>query len=153
RRAETDGLRREQQGMAEAAIDLPADPRVQWDALAARCRDGTTTVILDASLLQTALVPLFAADAPVPVYLRPSDIDATIARVHAARGADWAAWNIASVADFPWAQRRGLTGRAAVIGFYRAWEPLVDALRARYPFPHLLLTDPQQDRAATRRGV
>jgi hypothetical protein len=173
RSAETDRLRREQHGPAAEATDLPPDPLGQWDALAARCRAGTETVILDASLLQTALIPLFAADAPKPaihaafddllvrlapaapllVYLRPTDIDAAVTRVHAERGADWAAWNMAAVSAFPWARRQGLAGRAAVTGFYRAWEPLVDALLARYPFPHLLLTDPQQDRAAALQRI
>lgn len=173
RSAETDRLRRAQQGLPAEATDLPADPLAQWDALAARCGDGAETVILDGSLLQTALVPLFAADlperailaafddllqrlapaAPLLVYLRPTDIDAAVARVHAERGADWAAWNMASVADFPWAKRQGLTGRAAVTGFYRGWEPLVDALLVRYPFPRLLLRDPQLDRTAARRRI
>ena len=45
----------------------------------------------------------------------------------------------------PWARRRGLRGPGAVAGLYQAWEAFVDAIYGRYPFPKLMVTDPQHD--------
>jgi hypothetical protein len=49
----------------------------------------------------------------------------------------------------PWARRRGLQGQDAVVKLYQAWEPVVTRLYNRYPFPKLMLTDPQHDWQAT----
>jgi hypothetical protein len=82
---------------------------------------------------------------PFLVYLRPADIAAAIARVHQARGEPWSSRNLAFVQDSPWARRRGLRGRGAVVGLYQAWEPVAAGLFDRYPFGKLMLPDPQHD--------
>jgi len=137
----------------------------QWRRLAERCRSGQQTIILESTFLQNSVMPAFiegapaeavtqtftviereaAAAEPLLIYLRPTDIASAIARVHDARGEAWAAQNMAFVASRPWARRRNLHGREAVIELYRAWEGVVDELYGRYLFPKLMVTDPQQD--------
>jgi predicted kinase len=93
----------------------------QWGRLAARCRDGGQTVILESTFLQNSVMPPFLNGAPASkcqeiftrieeqlaparpllVYLRPADTAAAVARVHGARSAAWTDWNMASVAAFP----------------------------------------------------
>ncbi|HEX3190899.1 MAG TPA: hypothetical protein VHS30_14080, partial [Streptosporangiaceae bacterium] len=90
---------------------------------------------------------------PFLVYLRPDDIPAAIARVHQARGEPWSSRNLAFVQDSPWARRRGLRGRDAVVGLYQAWEPVAVELFDRYPFGKLMLPDPQRDWPAALRAV
>jgi predicted kinase len=133
----------------------------QWGRLAARCRDGGQTVILESTFLQNSVMPLFLNGAPAGecqelftrieeqlaparpllVYLRPIDTAAAVARVHGARSAAWTDWNLASVAAFPWARSRDLHGREAVIALYRAWEVVVE------------LNDPQDDWDAALRHI
>jgi hypothetical protein len=93
----------------------------------------------------TAIEREAAAAEPLLIYLRPTDIASAIARVHHVRGEAWAAQNMAWVADRPWARSRNLRGREAVVELYRAWEGAVDELYGQYPFPKLMVTDPQQD--------
>jgi hypothetical protein len=137
----------------------------QWRRLAERCRGGTQTVVLEGSFLQNSVMPAFIEDAPADavdavftaivgqvapaepllVYLRPADIGAAIERVHRVRGEPWSSGNVAFVEDSPWARRRGVRGRDAVTGLYEAWEPVAARLCARYPFPKIVVTDPQRD--------
>jgi len=137
----------------------------QWRRLAERCRHGRQTIILESTFLQNSVMPAFidgapaeavtetftvierqaAAAEPLLIYLRPTDITSAIARVYRVRGEEWAAQNMAWVAHRPWARRRNLHGREAVIELYRAWEGVVDELYGRYLFPKLMVTDPQQD--------
>lgn len=137
----------------------------QWRQLAERCLRGRQTVILESTFLQNSVMPTFidgataeevtrlftrilrhAAPAePFLVYLRPADIAAAIARVHHTRGRPWTAQNVAFVEDSPWARRLGLRGPGAVVELYQAWEATASSLYDRYPFPKLIVTDPQHD--------
>ena len=137
----------------------------QWRRLAERCRHGQRTIILESAFLQNSVMPAFidgapaaavteistviereaAAAEPLLIYLRPTDIASAIARVHHVRGEAWAAQNMAWVANRPWARSRNLRGREAVVELYRAWEGVVDELYGRYPFPKLMVSDPQLD--------
>ena len=49
----------------------------------------------------------------------------------------------------PWARRRNLQGQDAVVKLYQAWEPIVTQWYSRYPFPKIMVTDPQHDWQAT----
>ncbi len=131
------------------------------------------TVVLEATFLQNSVLPAFLDCAPVPevielcarieqqltatrpllVYLRPTDIAAAIERVHAERGEPWSSWNLASMTESPWARERHLTGVAALVEFWRAWEAVVDQLYDRYPFGKLMLLDPQLDREGALAAV
>jgi len=159
------------------AAPVPGDPDAysagQWRRLAERClRDGQT-VILESIFLQNSVMPAFidgasaatvdqicaeiqrqAAPAePFLVYLRPTDIAAAIARVHQARGEPWSSRNLAFVEGSPWARRRNLRGRDAVVRLYQAWEPVAARLYDRYPFGKLMVPDPQQDWPAAVRRI
>jgi hypothetical protein len=143
----------------------------QWNALADRCTQGPTTVIIESTVLQNAVMPLFLDDAPIAtvkelfaeiagriapaapllVYLRPSDVAAAIRRVHADRGEPWSSRNYAFVSACPWARRRGLIGERAVIELYRAWEQLVDELLPTVD--SVVVTDPQRDWAGALQWV
>jgi hypothetical protein len=151
------------------AAPAPGDPGVysagQWRLLAGRCLRDEQTIILESVFLQNSVMPAFIDGAPAAavtdicaeiqrqaapaepflVYLRPVDIAAAIARVHEARGEPWSSLNVAYVQDCPWARRRNLRGRAAVVGLYQAWEPVAVELFDRYPFGKLMLPDPQYD--------
>jgi predicted kinase len=141
----------------------------QWGRLAERClRDGET-MILEGSFLQNSVMPAFIEGAPAGtvdeifarilrqaataepllVYLRPADIGAAIARVHRTRGEPWSSGNLAFVENSPWARHRNLHGQDAVVKLYEAWEPVVAELFRRYPFPKIMVTDPQHDWPAT----
>jgi len=137
----------------------------QWRRLAGRCQRGRQTFVLESVFLQNSVMPAFIDDAPADavaqifdaivreaapaepflVYLRPADIAAAVARVHRSRGPEAKERNVTFVENSPWARRRGLRGPGAVAALYQAWEALVDELGARYPFPWLVVTDPQQD--------
>jgi hypothetical protein len=137
----------------------------QWGRLAGRCQHGRQTFVLESVFLQNSVMPAFIGDAPADavagifdailrevapaepflVYLRPSDIAAAVARVHLTRGPEAKERNVTFVENSPWARRRGLRGPGAVAALYEAWEALVDELCGRYPFPRLMVTDPQQD--------
>ena len=159
------------------AAPAPADPDAysagQWRRLAERClRDGQT-VILESIFLQNSVMPAFidgasaatvdqicaeiqrqAAPAePFLVYLRPTDIAAAIARVHQARGEPWSSRNLTFVENSPWARRRNLRGRDAVVGLYQAWEPVAARLYDRYPFGKLMVPDPQHDWPAALQAI
>jgi thymidylate kinase len=153
------------------------DPSVyaagQWRRLAERCLRDEQTIICESVFLQNSVMPAFIDGAPVAtvaeicaeiewqaapaepflVYLRPDDIPAAIARVHQARGEPWSSRNLAFVQDSPWARRRGLRGRDAVVGLYQAWEPAAVELFDRYPFGKLMLPDPQHDWPAALRSM
>jgi thymidylate kinase len=145
----------------------------QWRRLAERClRDGQT-VILESIFLQNSVMPAFIDGAPVAavhqicaeiqrqaapaepflVYLRPTDIAAAIARVHQARGEPWSSRNLEFVENSPWARRRNLRGRDAVVQLYQAWEPVVSELYRQYPFPKLMVPDPQRDWPTALRNI
>jgi len=155
----------------------PGDPGAysasQWRRLAERClRDGQT-VILESIFLQNSVMPAFIDGAPAAtateicaeiqrqaapaepflVYLRPTDIAAAIARVHQARGEPWSSRNLAFVENSPWARRRNLRGRDAVVRLYQAWEPVVSQLYDQYPFAKIVLPDPQHDWPAALRTI
>ena len=137
----------------------------QWRRLAARCLRDRQTIILESSFLQNSVMPAFIDDAPARkvheiftriqrqaaaaepllVYLRPVDIGAAIARIHRTRGEPWSSRNVAFVENSPWARRRNLQGQDAVVKLYQAWEPIVTQLYSRYPFPKIMVTDPQHD--------
>ena len=55
--------------------------------------------------------------------------------------------------DSPWARRRGLRGRDAVVGLYQAWEPVAARLFDQYPFGKLMVPDPQHDWPAALRAI
>lgn len=135
----------------------------QWNALAERCVRGPQTVILESMLLQNSVMPHFiddrpialvkqafddiaeriAAAAPLLAYLRPSDVEAAIRRVHVERGEPWSSRNYAFVSASRWARRRGLVGERAVVELYRAWEEVVDELLATSE--SMIVVDPQRD--------
>jgi predicted kinase len=137
----------------------------QWCRLAERCLRDRQTIILESSFLQNSVMPAFIAGAPARtvneiftriqrqvapaepllVYLRPSDTGAAIARIHRTRGEPWSSRNVAFVENSPWARRRNLQGQDAVVKLYQAWEPIVTRLYRRYPFPKIMVTDPQND--------
>lgn len=137
----------------------------QWRRLARRCQRGRQTFVLESVFLQNSVMPAFIEDAPAGavaqifdailrevaaaepflVYLRPADIAAAVARVHRSRGPEAKERNVTFVENSPWARRRGLRGPGAVAALYQAWEAFADELCARYPFPRLVVTDPQQD--------
>jgi thymidylate kinase len=151
------------------AAPAPGDPEAysasQWRRLAERCLHGEQTVILESVFLQNSVMPAFIDGAPAAtvnqicteiqrqaapaepflVYLRPTDIAAAIARVHQARGEPWSSRNLAFVENSPWARRRNLRGREAVVRLYQAWEPVVSKLYDRYLFGKLMVPDPQRD--------
>jgi thymidylate kinase len=154
---------------ASARAGAPAEPGryaiSQWRQLAERSLRGPQTIIVESTFLQNSVMPAFIEGAtadeatrlfgailrqvapaePFLVYLWPTDIESAIMRVHQVRGQAWAAQNVAFVANSPWARRLDLSGPAAVIALYRAWEPVVSSLYDRYPFAKLMLTDPQHD--------
>jgi hypothetical protein len=141
----------------------------QWRQLAERCLRDRQAIILEGSFLQNSVMPAFIDGAPgrtvneiftrvqrqaapvepLLVYLRPADIGAAIERVHRVRGEPWSSRNVAFVESSTWARRRNLRGQDAVVRLYQAWEPVAARLYSRYPFPKILLTDPQRDWAAT----
>jgi hypothetical protein len=145
----------------------------QWRRLAERCLRGRPVVILEGSFLQNSVMPAFIDGAPARrpeevftrivrqaapaepllVYLRPADIGAAIARVHRVRGEPWSSRNVAFVENSPWARGRGRLGQDAVVGLYEAWEPVVTQLYGRYPFPKIMVTDPQHDWPTTLARV
>jgi thymidylate kinase len=159
------------------AAPAPGDPGAysagQWRRLAERCLRDEQTVILESVFLQNSVMPAFIDGAPVAavtdicaeiqrqaapaepflVYLRPVDIAAAIARVHEARGEPWSSRNVAYVQDCPWARRRNLRGRDAVVRLYQAWDPVVSELFDRYPFPKLMVPDPHHDWPASLRAI
>ena len=166
--------------LADGPADGPADePGVyaaaQWGQLAERCLRGRQTFILESVFLQNSVMPAFIDDAPADavtaafdtilrqvapaepflIYLRPTDIAGAVARVHGARGPAAKERNVTFVENSPWARHRNLRGPEAVAALYRAWEAFVDSLCDRYPFPRLMVTDPQQDwpAALTRIGA
>jgi hypothetical protein len=154
-------------GRAEGSPRAYADD--QWRRLAERCLRGRQAVILEGSFLQNSVMPAFIDGAPAGtvdevftgivrqaapaepllVYLRPADVGAAIERVHRVRGEPWSSRNVAFVENSLWARRRGLQGRDAVVRLYQAWEPVAARLYSRYPFPKIMVTDPQRDWLAT----
>jgi len=159
------------------ATPAPDDPGVysagQWRRLAECCLRHEQTVILESVFLQNSAMPAFIDGAPVAavtdicaeiqrqvapaepflVYLRPVDVAAAIARVHETRGEPWSSRNVAYVQDCPWARRRNLRGRDAVVRLYQAWDPVVSELFDRYPFPKLMVPDPHHDWPASLRAI
>jgi len=159
------------------AVPAPGDPDAysagQWRRLAERCLHEGQTVILESIFLQNSVMPAFIEGAsaatvdqicteiqrqaapaePFLVYLRPTDIAAAIARVHQARGEPWSSRNLSFVENSPWARRRKLRGRDAVVGLYQAWEPVAARLYDRYPFGKLMVPDPQHDWPAALRRI
>jgi hypothetical protein len=159
------------------AAPAPGDPGVyaagQWRRLAERCLRDEQTIILESIFLQNSVMPAFIDGAPAAavtdicaeiqrqaapaepflVYLRPIDIAAAIARVHEARGEPWSARNLDFVENSPWARRRNLRGRDAVVQLYQAWDPVVSELFDRYPFGKLMVPDPHHDWPASLRAI
>ncbi len=159
------------------ATPAPGGPDVysvsQWRWLAERCLRGGPAIILESIFLQNSVMPAFIDGVPVAtvtgicteiqrqaapaepflVYLRPTDIAAAIARTHRTRGEPWSSRNLAFVENSPWARRRNLRGMDAVVQLYQAWEPVVSRLYRRYPFPKLMVSDPQHDWPAALRAI
>jgi hypothetical protein len=52
---------------------------------------------------------------------------------------------VAFVENSPWARQRNLRGQDAVVELYQVWEPVVTRLYGWYPFPKIMVTDPQRD--------
>jgi thymidylate kinase len=137
----------------------------QWRRLAERCLNGRQALILESVFLQNSVMPAFIYDAPTDVvaglydtildqvapaepfllYLRPADLGAAVARVHGARGPEAKERNVTFVENSRWARRRDLRGPDAVAALYEDWEAFVGTLYDRYPFPKLMVTDPQRD--------
>ncbi len=159
------------------AAPAPGDPGAysagQWRRLAERClRDGQT-IILESVFLQNSVMPAFIDGAPAAavteicaeiqrqaapaepflVYLRSADIAAAVARVHQTRGEPWSSRNVVYVQDCPWARRRNLRGRDAVVQLYQAWEPVASQLYDRYPFGKLVVSDPHHDWPTALRTI
>jgi thymidylate kinase len=152
-------------GEGGAAGSPGAYAAAQWRRLAEQCLRDRQTIIVESSFLQNSVMPAFIDGAPARtvreiftrivrqaalarpllVYLRPADIAAAIARIHGARGEPWSSRNVAFVENSPWARRRNLHGQDAVVKLYQAWEPVVTQLYSRYPFPKIMVTDPQHD--------
>jgi len=148
-------------GTAEGTPD--AYSAEQWNALAARCARSDRTTIVESTFLQNTVMPHFidgepiavvedvfadlaariAPAEPLLVYLRPTDIEGAIRRVHAERGEPWSSRNYAFVSACAWARRRGLAGERALVELYRAWERAVDGLLSRVD--SVLVVDPQHD--------
>jgi len=101
----------------------------------------------------TAIEQAAAPAQPLLVYLRPTDIDAAIRRVHRDREPVWVAWNLESVVKMPWAHSRNLDGRAAVVAMYRAWDALVCEMLAGSALHSVTIDDPQQDRDAALQWI
>jgi hypothetical protein len=159
------------------AAPAPGDPGVyaagQWRRLAERCLRNEQTIILESIFLQNSVMPAFIDGAPAAavtdicaeiqrqaapaepflVYLRPVDIAAAIARVHEARGEPWSSRNLDFVENSPWARRRNLRGRDAVVRLYQAWDPVVSELFDRYPFGKLMVPDPHHDWPAVLQAI
>jgi hypothetical protein len=159
------------------AAPAPGDPGVyaagQWRRLAERCLRDEQTIILESIFLQNSVMPAFIDGAPAAavtdicaeiqrqaapaepflVYLRPIDIAAAIARVHEARGEPWSARNLDFVENSPWARRRNLRGRDAVVQLHQAWDPVVSELFDRYPFGKLMVPDPHHDWPAVLQAI
>ena len=159
------------------AAPAPDDPGAysagQWRRLAERCLRDEQTVILESIFLQNSVMSAFIDGAPVAavtdicaeiqrqaapaepflVYLRPTDTAAAIARVHEARGEPWSSRNVTYVQDCPWARRRNLRGRDAVVRLYQAWDPVASELFDRYPFGKLMVPDPHHDWPASLRAI
>jgi len=159
------------------AAPVPGDPEAysagQWRRLAERCLRDEQTIILESIFLQNSVMPAFIDDAsvatvteicteiqrqaapaePFLVYLRPTDIAAAITRTHRTRGEPWSSRNLAFVEGSPWARHRNLRGLDAVVRLYQAWEPMVGELYDRYPFPKLMVPDPQHDWPAALRAI
>jgi hypothetical protein len=159
------------------AAPAPGDPGAysagQWRLLAERCLRDEQTVILESVFLQNSVMPAFIDGAPAAavadicaeiqrqaapaepflVYLRPIDIAAAIARVHQTRGEPWSSRNLDFVENSPWARRRNLRGRDAVVQLYQAWDPVASELFDRYPFGKLIVPDPHHDWPATLRAI
>jgi hypothetical protein len=153
----------------DAAKIPPAESDVyaagQWGRLAERCLRGQQTLILESIFLQNSVMPAFIDDVPADVvtglfgtilgqvaaaepfllYLRPADLGAAVARIHRTRGPEAKKRNVTFVENSPWARRRDLRGPGAVAALYETWEAFVDTLYDGYPFPKLMVTDPQQD--------
>jgi hypothetical protein len=145
----------------------------QWRRLAERCVSGRQTLILESIFLQNSVMPAFLYDAPadvvtglydtildqvapaepVLVYLRPADLATAVARIHDTRGPEAKERNVTFVQNSPWARRRDLRGSSAVAALYEDWEAFADTLYARYPFPKLMVTDPQQDWPAAQARI
>jgi thymidylate kinase len=144
----------------------------QWRRLAERSLRGEQTLIVESVFLQNSVMPAFIDDAPAGavseifdaillqvapaepflLYLRPADIATAVARIHRTRGPEARERNVTFVENSPWARHRDLRGPGAVVALYQAWEAFVDALFDRYPFPRLMVADPQDDwRAAQAR--
>jgi hypothetical protein len=137
----------------------------QWRRLAERCLRDRQTIILESIFLQNSVMPAFIGCAPAGtvdgifntivrqaapaepllVYLRPTDLAATIARAHDTRGEPWSSRNLAFVESSPWARRRHLHGQDAVVKLYQAWETIVTQLYDRYTFAKVMVTDPQHE--------
>jgi hypothetical protein len=100
-----------------------------------------------------AILDQLAPAAPFLVYLRPADLAAAVARIHGTRGPEAKERNVTFVQNSPWARRRDLRGPRAVAALYEDWEAFVDTLYARYPFPKLMVTDPQQDWPAAQARI
>jgi hypothetical protein len=166
------GLRAPGLGSARAGVPVGSPGMYaasQWRRLAERCLRDQQTVIVESSFLQNSVMPAFIDGAPVRtvneiftgivhqaapagpllVYLRPADIGAAVTRIHRTRGEPWSSRNVAFVENSPWARRRNLRGRDAVVKLYQAWEPVVTRLYGQYPFPKIMVTDPQHDWQAT----
>jgi hypothetical protein len=159
------------------AAPVPGDPGVysagQWRRLAERCLRDEQTIILESIFLQNSVMPAFIDGAPAAavtdicaeiqrqaapaepflVYLRPVDIAAAIARVHQTRGEPWSSRNLDFVENSPWARRRNLRGRDAVVRLYQAWDPVVSELFDRYPFGKLMVPDPHHDWPAVLQAI
>lgn len=118
-----------------------------WGRLAAQCVVNRGVVLLDATLMQNTLLPAYAAGVPddqimqlatarltalakvkpLVVYLHVDDMTGHLERIHKSSTPAWSAANLTWVDGTAWAQAKGLTGMAALIGFHEAWQIWVEA--------------------------
>lgn len=150
-----------------AAVTMESDRYSldQWSALVDGCRSDDSTVILESTFLQNSVLPLFLNNAPIRslkrrfgdivervrdapailVLLEYSDVRLRLEGIHRERGEPWSSWNLRSVSDLPWSQRRKLTGFDALVTFYTEWSSIVADLLREYPLPCLRILDPHLD--------
>lgn len=135
----------------------------QWRILAEQCENSDSSTVIESTYLQSSVLPCFMNNAPRSkvlevfqriesrvatgssqfFYLRPNDIEQSLRRIHELRGEPWSSWNISTMAGCAWARQRKLAGLGAVIGFYQAWEEVVDELFTLHSGPKLMLEAPE----------
>jgi hypothetical protein len=145
------------EGFVEQALD-------RWLAFASTLAADDSMAIVESSLLQTAVQPMFALDwpasriasylaavedaiapaRPVLVLLRYSDVDAGFARSLAVRGAWFVDLLSEKLEATPYGRARQLSGADGVRAYLRAYQAMADALVAGLRMP-VVVVDVRHD--------